>query len=424
MRILQLSPHDSKGGASRIAWYLHQGYKKRGAESYLAVGKKSLADPTIYQIDHDQGWMPPVFRKIRKWTDILIGLENFNYPATPAIPNLPPAMPDIIHAHNLHGKYFDLRELPMISGQYPTLLTLHDTWLLSGHCAYFIECERWRTGCGHCPDLERGPSVRRDATAFNWKRKQGICERIRVHLATPSQWLLDQVGDTMLMQGVVDAKVIHNGVDLSVFKPANKSQLRKELKIPEDVFVLLFVTASRRGRQSYKDFNTIQNTLESLRTQLQVDRKVIFLGLGQSAEFQRDGNFEQRFIPYQADIHEVARYYQTADLFIHAARADTFPNVILESLACGTPVIATEVGGIPEQITDGKTGYLVPTRDHNSMAKVILNLMDHPERLKKMSAEAAAEAQRRFSLNRMIDDYLHFYEEVISNFSGFQASTF
>ena len=87
-------------------------------------------------------------------------------------------------------------------------------------------------------------------------------------------------------------------------------------------------------------------------------------------------------------------------------------------------MIATDVGGISEQITDGKTGHLVPARDHDSMAKVILNLMDHPERLKKMSAEAAAEAQLRFSLNRMIDDYLHYYEEVLSNFSGSQVKTF
>lgn len=96
------------------------------------------------------------------------GREDFSFPYDR--PNLRPTT-DILHLHNLHGGYFDLRQLPRLSQTLPTFITLHDTWLLSGHCAYSNGCQRWQIGCGHCPDLTLYPATPRDATAQNWQRK-------------------------------------------------------------------------------------------------------------------------------------------------------------------------------------------------------------------------------------------------------------
>ena len=94
---------------------------------------------------------------------------------------------------------------------------------------------------------------------------------------------------------------------------------------------------------------------------------MLCIALGETAPSEQIGDIEIRFVPYQKDPEQVARYHQAADIYIHPARADTFPTTIIEALACGTPVVATAVGGIPEQIVEGKTGFLVPVGDAGAM---------------------------------------------------------
>ena len=128
----------------------------------------------------------------------------------------------------------------------------------------------------------------------------------------------------------------------------------------------------------------------------------------------------------------MTRYFQAADIYVHAARADTFPNSILEALACGTPVAATAVGGIPEQIqsarpcdgvspataeaaeTDGPTGWLVPPHDPVALAAAITWLLDNPDLRRKLGRSAAVTARRRFDLQRQTRDYLSWYHDACS----------
>ncbi|MBZ0305902.1 MAG: glycosyltransferase [Anaerolineae bacterium] len=251
MRILQASSSDTGGGAERIAWLLFEAYRQRGHESALAVGKKHSDDPDVLLIPNETTrdsalwtgfWrrqhrkMQPVqgrgaWRVGRVFYDLAepirtvrrqLGHEDFAFPATRQLLNL---QPQIFHAHNLHNGYFDLRLLPEISRSATTILTLHDEWLLTGHCAYAIDCPLWETGCGHCPDLSLYPAIKRDATAYNWRRKAEIYRKSRLYVATPSQWLMDRVKRSML--NPVETRVIPHGVDGSVFRPADKNAAKK-----------------------------------------------------------------------------------------------------------------------------------------------------------------------------------------------------
>src|SRR5439155_11546406 len=122
-----------------------------------------------------------------------------------------PQRPDLVHCHNLHAKYFDLRVLPWLSRQVPVVLTLHDAWMLSGLCCHSFDCERWRTGCGQCPHLTLYPTIYPgipDATHLNWKRKRKIYRRSRLYVATPSRWLMQKVKQSILAPAVIEARVI------------------------------------------------------------------------------------------------------------------------------------------------------------------------------------------------------------------------
>lgn len=444
MNILQVSTWDMRGGAEKIAWTLHQEYQKRGHGSWLAVGYKRSEAADVFVIPNactltrwEQCWefvkrrIHPLTGHIKgmarlyHWCGVLeylpfhterrFGLENFHFPGTRQLLHLPPHKPDILHCHNLHGGYFDLRLLPRFSRQLPVLLSLHDTWLLSGHCAYFFDCTRWETSCGHCPNLTIYPSIVRDATAFNWRSKRRIYAHSRVYVATPCHWLQNLVERSMLAPAIREMRVIPYGIDLVVFQPANKQEARAALGIPPETQVLLFAANGIR-QHPFKDYHTIREAVAIAANKLK-NRPLLFLALGEDGPPEQLGHAQIKFMPHQQEPKAVARFYQAADVFLHAAKADTFPNTILEALACGTPVVATTVGGIPEQIEHEKTGLLVAPGDAVGMAQAIHRLLTDHTLWQGMSANAHHTAQERFDLTRMVNAYLAWYQEICETHS-------
>lgn len=444
LRILQVSASDRMGGAERIAWCLHRGMLEHGQQSWLAVGSRrpEQADPRVLAIDNEgarSAWaklwrkaataLDPIrgirgvkrlqlilrdsigqpARSARRWR----GQEDFDFPASARLLELPPQRPDLVHAHNLHSPagYFDLRELPGISRATPTMLTLHDAWLLSGHCAHSMGCDRWQAGCGACPDLSIYPAIARDATAFNWERKRRILAASRLYVATPSQWLMERVQQSILQAGIVEQRVIPNGVDLEVFGPGDMAEARRALDLPADAAVLLFAAAGIRDN-CFKDFRTMRGALAQV-AQALPERTVVFLALGEDAPAEAlSARATLRFIPFEADERKVARFYHAADLYVHGARADTFPTTVLESLACGRAVVASSVGGIPEQVEPGETGLLVPPGDPAAMAQAIVALLGDPARREAMGQRAAAVARRRFDVRVQVERYLAWYRQI------------
>ncbi|HEY3353243.1 MAG TPA: glycosyltransferase, partial [Polyangia bacterium] len=325
--------------------------------------------------------------------------------------DLVPLVPDVIHCHNLHNDYFDLRALPRLSRRRPLVLTLHDAWLLTGHCAHSLDCERWTSGCGHCPRLDVYPRLWRDGTAGNWARKQALAAASRLFVTAPSRWLLDRVQRSLLAPGVVDSRVIPNGVDTDRFQPAARPAARAALGLPRAPLMLLFIAEEMR-RNPWKDYATLREACARVAAAVP-DRRVLLVGLGDARDAtERAGNLEVRLLRYEDDLARVARYYQAADVYLHASRADTFPYAVLEAMACGTPVVATAVGGIPEQLDDGATGRLVPPGDAAAMAAAVLDLARDPAKRAAFGTAAVAAVRRRFGLARCVDEYLAWYESV------------
>lgn len=417
-----------------MALSLLEGYRTRGCRAALAVGTKATENEAIYEIPKNpwrrafegatqslaaQGVrvLPQIafqlsrLGNLRNEIDRQRGRELFHFPGTRELLSLAPFAPQVVHAHNLHRDYFDLRFLPELSARVPLVLTLHDAWLLSGHCAHSFSCERWKIGCGECPDLTIPPAIERDGTAENWKRKREIYQRSRFYVAAPCRWLIDKLEASMVAPAVIESRVIPNGVHLGIFRPGDRAAARVALGLPADADILLFTALSIRGNV-WKDYKTLRAATERL-AQRSSSRPLIFLAIGETAAPEKIGNAEIRFLPFLSDQRKLAAFYQAADLYVHAARADTFPTSILEALACATPVVATAVGGIPEQISDGDTGILTPPGDAAAMASAIALLLDDPTRRRSMGEKAGSQARCLFGEERMIDDYLRWFGEIL-----------
>jgi len=437
MNVLQVNQQFGPGGASGICQSLHNALVSKGHESAILVGRKTQDHPNVRLLEHtcyrpvwgrfwmaaaerlnqysgrirgaqriSERWIPRLAspRKFWSWRT---GHEDFDFPGTRHLLEQVPAMPDVLQLHNLHGDYFDLSELPKISRKVPTIITLHDAWLLAGHCSHSFECERWKTGCCCCPGLDIPPSLRLDGTAYNWQRKQEIYQNSRFVVVCPSQWLADKVRQSILMPAVRQMKVIHNGVDTSIFKPGNKAAAREQLGWPQDAFIVMFAANSIR-LNIWKDFPTMREAIR-LASEKVGSHSIRFFAIGDSAPAEQAGQAKIEFLPYRDSMVEC---YQAADVYLHAARADTFPTTVIEALACGTPVVATAVGGIPEQIIDGKTGFLVQPGDALVLAERLVRLAQSPELIFAMGVAASRDVEKRFSRERMVSRYIELYRDV------------
>jgi glycosyltransferase involved in cell wall biosynthesis len=478
MIILQINTTNQTGGAGRIASLIHVGLQQSGHQPWMVLGAPGHAASDIIPLPAIRPWniWSRAWRSIACRTSRLFGQgpgvhlyralisgigsprrlianlrghESFHFPATQRVLSNLPVQPDIIHCQNLHGDYFDLRFLPQLCQMAPVVMTLHDAWLLSGHCAHSFDCDRWKTGCGACPDLSIPPELIRDGTAFNWHRKREIYAKCRLYVATPSQWLMNKVQQSILQPAIIESRVIPNGIDQSIFHPGDRLSARRTLGLPESAFTLSFAANGIRN-SVWKDWQTMRRALEIVAAQ-HPDTPINLLAIGETAHTERLGNATITFIPHTSDQSNLADYYRAADVYLHAAKADTFPNTVIEALSCGTPVVATAVGGIPEQVRglmtddrrpttddhggansrdpavsglrspvsgqfdlDQASGVLTPPGDAEAMAHAIDFLIRNPEVRKRLGENAARDAKARFSLERMVNEYLEWYQEILA----------
>jgi glycosyltransferase involved in cell wall biosynthesis len=394
--VLQVNSSDVGGGAEVVALSLHRAYRAGGHDATLAVGLARSGEHGVVQIGDGRSRRSRALRDPGVLVDVARGREDFRFPASHGVLELAPSSPEVLHLHNLHGGYFDLRVLPELSARQPTVVTMHDEWLYTGHCAYTLDSERWLTGCGSCPHLDSYPALRVDGTAENWRRKAALHERSRLHVVCPSEWLRERAQRSMLAPAIASARVIPNGIDVELFAPEPRGE--------RDEPVVVFAAQGARTNP-YKDFATLRGALALLR-----DRPLLAIALGEASPEERIGEVTLRSEPFRAR-DDVANRLRGADVYVHATRADNHPLAVLEALASGVPVIASRVGGIPEQLTD-ETGVLFEAGDPQSLAAAISGLLDDPDRRARMGAAAVADARARFSLDRQVDAYLDLYAEL------------
>ena len=419
MKVLLVNTSDAGGGAQEVGARLMRDLRARGHEARMAVGHTPGGNEGVETIPNwekrtpvargaahlahvtKRDWIRRAGEPLRS-ARVLRGEEDFDHPGTwELLRELSASPPDVIHAHNLHGGYFDLRALPRLSRIAPLVLTLHDMWLMTGHVAHSFDCERWRTGCGECPYLDAYQAVPRDRTHWNWQRKRDIYAQSRLHAATPSEWLHSRARDSILSAGLVESRVIPNGVELERFSPGDRAEARARVGLPSDGRVVMFAANSTRSNQ-FKDFAALERALGGL-------DGVIAVSVGEAGETRRIGSNELRMIAPQPDL---TPWYRAADLYVHPARADTFPTTVLEAMACGVPVVASDVGGIPEQVVEGETGQLVPVGDAAGMAQAIESLLADRARRDAMARAARERAVERFDARRMVDAYVDWYERL------------
>jgi glycosyltransferase involved in cell wall biosynthesis len=406
LRIVQVSTFDVAGGAAKVAWKLHEKFRQRGHESVLVVGWKQSLDPDVLAIDNSsagRGFRGRALRLLESHG----GLQYLEQPGSHRVPELVGGDWDVTHVHNLHGGYFDLAALRDLSRRAPLVLTMHDMWLVTGHCGYSCECERWRIGCGSCPDLTLYPAIPRDATKPNLWRKRRLLQDVELAVTSPARWALDLAQASYLRSK--PTRHIPNPVDLRFFKPGDKSAARDELGLPQDRPIVL-LPARLAFDNEYKAAWMLEEAVDALR-----DQRVLAIAFGAKHEDRRDG---LRILEERFDEAWIAEAYRAADVVVYPSRAETSPLAIIEALATARPVVATRVGGVPELVEDGRNGLLVDRGDAAGFARAIRRVLDAPQLAQELGANGLADARERHDLELVVDEWLAYYEELASGFRG------
>ena len=248
--------------------------------------------------------------------------------------------PDVIHLHNIHGYYINIEVLfdYLRTCGKKIIWTLHDCWAFTGHSALCdgIGCEKWKNGCGNCPNLKEYPKSYKDYSKNNWLKKRKIFTRIpNLTIVTPSKWLAGLVKRSFLKGYSV--KVIHNGIDTSQFYPI-KSDFRKRYNI-EDKYVLLGVASSWNDMKGLSDYIKLAKILDD-------SYRIVLVGL--SKEQLRSVPQNMICIERTNSTEELVQIYSASDVLLNLSYCENYPTVNLEAIACGTPVITYDTGGSAE----------------------------------------------------------------------------
>ena len=306
--------------------------------------------------------------------------------------------PDIIHLHNLHGYYINV---PMLfdylkEADKPVVWTLHDCWAYTGHCCYYsmAGCDKWKlTGCSKCPQKKAYPaSIFKDNSSKNFSEKNQMFHSVKnLHLVCVSKWLDNELRASFLKD--IPSRVIYNGIDTSVFKPCSGN-----FRIKYDVGdkrIVLGVASTWDTRKGLADFIGLSKILDER-------YKIVLVGLNDKQKASLPDNMLG--IGRTDGPKELAEIYSASNVLFNASVEETFglPNV--ESLACGTPVVAYNCTGIPETMTEND-GYIVEPHDLKTVALKIGEICDAGKRIEVSSF--------RFPKDKTYEAYMKLYEELV-----------
>lgn len=402
MNVLHINQSDLIGGASIAGYRLHKSLLAQGVESRLLVGKQKTTSDRVAVIKRN-----PIEKQLNSLTWRL-GLNYIHCLSTFDIPkhNFYKDA-DVLNFHNLHSGYFNYLALPKLTQHKPAVLTLHDMWSFTGHCAYSYECERWKSGCGKCPHPDVYPPIKLDNTRLEWQMKNWAYHRSTLTIVAPSNWLTKLASCSILNRFSIHC--IPNGIDTEVYQPLEREQCRSVLNIAKNKKVLMFgadnLTDSRKGG------NLLLKALISLQPSLKAQTLLLTLGNGGEAIAEKVG-IQTLNLGYVTSDRLKSIAYSAADLFIFPTRADNLPLMLQESLSCGLPVISFDIGGVPDLVRPGVTGYLAVAEDIKDFSHGIIQLLEDKNLRDRMSKQCREIALQEYSLALQAQRYIDLYRAI------------
>jgi glycosyltransferase involved in cell wall biosynthesis len=414
MKALLLSASDIEGGAACAAYRLHRGLQAVGVDSQMLVQTKHSDDSTVL------GPLMKLAKGIAKLKPTLDSLPlqfwrnrdrtaySIQWLPSTVSPRAVNPYSDIINLHWVCEGYLQVEAIARLGK--PLVWTLHDMWPFTGGCHYSQGCDRYTNSCGACPQLRSSKNW--DASRWVWQRKAKAWKDLDLTIVTPSSWLADCASKSSLFQGL-RIEVIPNGLDSERYKPVNRHIARELLNLPQDQYLVLF-GAMNATSDPRKGFHLLQPALKKLNN-LDWQDKIELVIFGSSGpNIQSDICFKPHYLGKLSDDVSLALVYAAADVFVAPSRQDNLPNTVMEALACGTPCVAFNIGGMPDMIEHQQNGYLAQPFGIEDLAQGIAWVLEDRERHQKLCDRAREKVEQEFTQDLQARRYLSLFKELVN----------
>jgi len=421
--IVCIGNNDIIGGASRAAFRLFKGLKAIGKPCKYVVGWKHSNDPDVIEASYDQlfkGDHPDmIFSSLVREnyiesnrTSLTNTFFSFTYPGYPVAGHDVIKSADIVNLHWIEHYLTSVSISQLGTGYKPLVWTLHDQRPFTGGCHYAAGCERFMDAlCSDCPQLLHDPYRLPNAVL---KDKIDLFKNLNLTVVTPSQWLAREARKSALFKNN-RIEVIPNSIETEIYKPKSKRAAKQKIGIDPDAVTFLFAAVdSKEERKGYK---YLLQALELARVnqdfgQLIEKGKIHIICMGMPDESIKQFNIPIYHTKYLIDDEEIVNVYNASDLYILPSTEDNLPNGILESMACSIPVIAFNIGGIPD-LVDDLTGRLVEARNIEKLAESILELSLNEKLRKELGERCRKKIESMFMIETQAVKYAKLFEDIL-----------
>lgn len=350
-KLLQINSTLSKGSTGKIAEQLGTLASKDNWTCYMAHGPRFIGDSEMYSFQVggklNEKWHYCVSRIFDRH-----GLGSCT-PTRQLIEQVEEIKPDVVHIHNIHGYYANYKILFRYLAEkgIPTVMTMHDFWLMTGHCAYINKsCDKWETGCGHCPRLKEYPAAFLDRTKKNWALKKELFDgfdKDKLVIVPVSYWLEGFAKRSLLHN--CNFKVIQNGVDVKLFQPYQGEHSELWKKIDWSKHTIITVADRWTDANGFHDVMALSRILPE-------NMQIVMVGLNDQQKQVLPNNIVG--IGHTDNVKQLVELYTSADVLFNSSTEVTFGLVTAEAMACSTPAIVFK-NTAGEEIINEDTGFAI-----------------------------------------------------------------
>jgi glycosyltransferase involved in cell wall biosynthesis len=312
--------------------------------------------------------------------------------------------PDVVNLHWINEGLMSIRKISRL--RKPIVWTVHDMWPFTGGCHYTFGCSAYKQKCGKCPQLNSRRDYDLSTFIFNHKKKL----KNKITFVAPSLWMKDCIEQSALF---CDSPVVHipYPIDLEVYQPRDKNVLRDLLGLPQDKKLIAFGAMNALAEER-KGFKYLLSAIHQLRDSSEIfsNTELVVFGSSRPAA-EINGVFKTHYLGKLSDELSLALAYGACDVFLAPSTQDNLPNTVIESMACGVPVVAFNIGGMPDMIENGYNGFLAEPFSSDGLATGISRVLLDSTNFANNARQRALDS---FSPDNIAGRYISLYNELIN----------
>jgi glycosyltransferase involved in cell wall biosynthesis len=411
MRILYINTTDIAGGAAVIMQRLVNGFDEqhlilvRDKKGNSPATKKILAN--IFEINAEK-----IIDRITRPLGLLY--QFFPFSSRRILAEAMAFKPDIINLHNTHGGYFETGIISKLSRIAPIVWTLHDMWSFTGNAAHTFGNMSWKEMKNDAALTKIPPAIGINTGAFLLRQKKRVYGQSRLSIVAPSKWLYDLAKQSPVFSGK-EIHQVYNGIDPGVFFQSDKPRARQQLNIDPAAPVIIFISHFLTRNNPWKGGTDLLEILARIDKAATQKITLLMLGEGTHPDLANFTNLNIIYTGYLQNDAAVREHLNAADLFIYPTRADNLPNVLVESIACGTPCITFDIGGNAEIVRHDYNGLIIQPFDFDAFATGTLTILQDENRRRLYSANCITLTKENFLASQMIEKYRHIFNRMINS---------